>query len=143
MGEHQFNDLLAALPSDEFASLRAHATVVELAANSILYDAGAVLECVYFPFDSLVSLLVVIPNGSVVEAGFVGPEGAVGTISSGPERITLTRAIVIMSGTALRLPFEAFVQMMDRSKTLRELKACTHLMRSHTDATRRADDYRC
>jgi hypothetical protein len=71
MSEHQsprFNDLLAALPSDELASLRAHATVVELAANS-----------------------------------------------------TLTRAIVITSGTALRLPFEAFVQMMDRSKAFRDL----------------------
>jgi CRP-like cAMP-binding protein len=94
---------------------------VELAANSILYEAGAVLEFVYFPFDSLVSLLVVMPNGSVVEAGFVGPEGAVGTISSGSERTTLTRAIVITSGTALRLPFEAFERMMDRSKAFRDL----------------------
>jgi CRP-like cAMP-binding protein len=101
MSEYQssrFNDLLAALPSDELASLRAHATVVEITANSILYEAGAVLDCIYFPLDSLVSLLVVMPNGSVVEAGFVGPEGAVGTISSGPERTTLTRAIVITSG---------------------------------------------
>jgi CRP-like cAMP-binding protein len=124
MSEHQsprFNDLLASLPSNELASLRAHATVVEIAANSILYEAGAVLDCIYFPLDSLVSLLVVMPNGSVVEAGFVGPEGAVGTISSGPERTTLTRAIVITSGTALRLPFDVFVQMMDRSKTFRDL----------------------
>jgi CRP-like cAMP-binding protein len=124
MSEHQSpksNDLLEALPSDDLASLRAHATLVELVANSILYQAGAVLDCVYFPLDSLVSLLVVMANGSVVEAGFVGSEGAVGTISSGPTRTTLTRAIVITSGTALRLPFEQFVQMMDRSKAFRDL----------------------
>jgi CRP-like cAMP-binding protein len=115
------NDLLEALPSDDLANLRAYATVVELAANSILYEARAVLEFVYFPFDSLVSLLVVMPNDAVVEAGYVGSEGAVGTISSGPERTTLTRAIVITSGTALRLPFEQFLQMMDRSKAFRDL----------------------
>jgi CRP-like cAMP-binding protein len=115
------NDLLEALPSDDLASLRACATVVELVANSILYEAGAVLDCVYFPIDSLVLLLVVVPNGAVVKAGYVGSEGAAGTISSGPERTTLTRAIVITSGTALRLPFEHFVQMMDRSKAFRDL----------------------
>jgi CRP-like cAMP-binding protein len=115
------NDLLEALPSDDLASLRAYATVVELVANNVLYEAGAVVDCVYFPIDSQVSLLVVVPNGAVVEAGYVGSEGAVGTISSGPERTTLTRAIVITSGIALRLPFVAFVEMMDRSKAFRDL----------------------
>jgi CRP-like cAMP-binding protein len=124
MSEHhspRSNDLLDALPSDDLASLRAHATIVELAANSILYETGAVLDSVYFPLDSLISLLVVMPNGSVVEAGFVGSEGAVGTISSVSNRTSLTRAIVITSGTALRLPFEQFERMMDLSKAFRHL----------------------
>lgn len=115
------NDLLEALPSDDLASLRGYATAVELAANSVLYEAGAILHYVYFPIDALVSLLVVMPNGSIVEAGYVGSEGAVGTISSGPERTTLTRALVIASGNALRLPFEQFERMMDRSKAFRDL----------------------
>ena len=124
MSERQLtlsNNLLEALPSTESVSLRAHATSMELVANSILYEAGAVLDSVYFPLDSLVSLLVVMPNGSVVEAGLVGSEGAVGTINTGPERTTLTRAIVITSGTALRLPIEQFAKLMDQSKAFRDL----------------------
>ena len=66
------NELLEALPSADLASFRAHATVMELVPNRILFEAGAVLDCAYFPLDSLVSLLVVMPNGSVVEAGLVG-----------------------------------------------------------------------
>ncbi len=115
------NDLLEALPSDELAGLRAYGTVVELAANSILHEAGTVLHDVHFPLDSLVSLLVVMANGAVVEAGFVGSEGAVGTISSEPGRTTLTRAIVITGGTALRVPFDQYARMMDRSKAFRDL----------------------
>jgi CRP-like cAMP-binding protein len=115
------NNLLEALPFDELARLRAHATEVELVVNSTLHEAGGTVDYIYFPHDSLVSLLVVMPNGSVVEAGFVGPEGAVGTISSLPARTSFTRSIVITSGTALRLSFEQFERMMDQSKTFRHL----------------------
>jgi CRP-like cAMP-binding protein len=115
------NNLLEALPLDELARLRAQATEVELVVNSILHEAGGPLDHVYFPHDGLVSLLVVMPNGSAVEAGFVGPEGAVGTINSVPARTSFTRSTVITSGTALRLPFEQFERVMDQSNTFRHL----------------------
>jgi CRP-like cAMP-binding protein len=117
----QSNNLLEALPFDELATLRAQATEVELVVNSTLHEAGGPLDYVYFPHDVLVSLLVVTPNGSVVEAGFVGSEGAVGTISTLPARTSFTRSIVITNGTALRVPFEQFERMMDQSKPFRRL----------------------
>ena len=119
----QSNNLLEALPFDELASLRAQATDVELVVNSTLHEAGGPVDHVYFPYGGLVSLLVVMPNGSFVEAGFVGSEGAVGTISTLPARTSFTRSIVITSGTALRLPFEQFERIMDQSKTFRRLIA--------------------
>lgn len=115
------NDLLEALPLDELARLRAQATEVELVVNNTLHEAGGPLDHVYFPHDGLVSLLVVMPNGSVVEAGFVGSEGAVGTIDSVPARTSFTRSTVITGGTALRLPFEQSERIMDQSKMFRHL----------------------
>jgi len=115
------NKLLGALPIDELAKLRAHATEVELVVNRVLHEAGGTLDYVYFPQDGLVSLLIVMPNGSVVEAGFVGREGAVGTINGVSTRTSFTRSTVITGGTALRLPFEQFERMMDQSKTFRHL----------------------
>lgn len=117
----QSNHLLEALPFDDLARMRAHATEVELVANSTLHEAGGALDYVYFLNDGLVSLLVVMRNGSAVETGFVGPEGAVGTISSVPARTSFTRSTVITSGTALRLPFEQFERVTDQSKTFRHL----------------------
>jgi CRP-like cAMP-binding protein len=116
-----WNNLLEALPLDELARFRAQATEVELVVNSTLHEAGGPLDHVYFPHDGLVSLLVVMSNGSVVEVGFVGPEGAVGTVNIVPARTSFTRSTVITSGTALRLPFEQFEQFMDQSKTIRYL----------------------
>jgi CRP-like cAMP-binding protein len=117
----QSNSLLEALPPDELASLRTHATTVELAVNSTLHEAGGPLDYVYFPHHSLVSLLVVMPNGSVVDAGFVGSEGAVGAISGVPARTSFTRSTVITGGTALRLPFDRFERIMDQSEAFRHL----------------------
>jgi CRP-like cAMP-binding protein len=117
----QTNKLLEALPPDELARLRVHATTVELVVNSTLHEAGGTLDYVYFPHDGLVSLLVVMPDGSVVEAGFVGSEGAVGTISSVPARTSFARSIVITGGTALRLPFDQFERAMNQSETFRNL----------------------
>jgi CRP-like cAMP-binding protein len=117
----QSNNLLEALPSDELASLRTHAAAVELVVNTTLHEAGGALDYVYFPHDGLVSLLVVMSNGSVVEAGFVGSEGAVGTISSVPDRTSFTRSIVITGGPALRLPFDQFERIMNQSKAFRHL----------------------
>jgi CRP-like cAMP-binding protein len=117
----QSNNLLEALPFNELASFRTHATTVELVVNSTLHEAGGDLDYVYFPHDGLVSLLVVMPNGSVVEAGFVGSEGAVGTISSVPARTSFTRSTVITGGTALRLPFDQFERIMKQSEAFRHL----------------------
>jgi CRP-like cAMP-binding protein len=117
----QSNNLLEALPLDELASLHSHAAAVELVVNGTLHEAGAALDYVYFPHDGLVSLLVVMSNGSVVEAGFVGSEGAVGTIGSVPARTSFTRSIVTTGGTALRLPFDQFERIMNQSKAFRHL----------------------
>jgi CRP-like cAMP-binding protein len=117
----QSNYLLEALPLDELANLRTHATTVELLVNSTLHEAGGALDYVYFPHDSLVSLLVVMPDGSVVDAGFVGSEGAVGAISSVPARTSFTRSAVITGGTALRLPYDQFERIMAQSEAFRHL----------------------
>jgi CRP-like cAMP-binding protein len=121
MTKRQSNYLLEALPLDELANLRTHATTVDLVINSTLHEAGGALDYVYFPHDSLVSLLVVMPDGSVVDAGFVGSEGAVGAISSVPARTSFTRSIVITGGTALRLPYDRFERIMDQSEAFRHL----------------------
>ena len=46
--------------------------------GAVLYESGAVLQHVYFPTDSIVSLLYVMEDGASAEIAVVGNEGMVG-----------------------------------------------------------------
>lgn len=115
------NSLLHALPPEELELLRANGREVELAVNRVLHEAADVLDHVYFPHRGVVSLLVPMRNGSVVEAGFVGADGAVGSIYSASTRVSLTRAAVVAGGSAFRISLDQFELFMDRSKEFRHL----------------------
>ncbi len=56
------NRLLAALPHQDYQALCPHLTLVELAFAEVLYEAGDRIRHVYFPQDSLVSLLTTVDD---------------------------------------------------------------------------------
>jgi CRP-like cAMP-binding protein len=72
------NQILKALPADERERLYPHLKLVEMPFGKVLYESGAVLRHIYFPVDSIVSLLYVLNNGASAELAVVGNEGAVG-----------------------------------------------------------------
>ena len=97
------NSLLAALTEKGYRSLLAHLEPVRLTSGEILYRPGEPIIHVYFPIDTLVSLLTLIDGHQALEVGLVGPEGMLGIplalgISNSP-----VRALVLKSGTALRM----------------------------------------
>lgn len=58
------NHILAALPLAERERVFPHLKLTKLQLGAVLYDAGDTLRHVYFPTDSIVSLLYVLQNGS-------------------------------------------------------------------------------
>ena len=58
------NKLLVALPSEVQARLFPHLEPVSLPLGKVLYESGFTLRHVYFPTDSIVSLLDVMENGA-------------------------------------------------------------------------------
>ena len=72
------NQLLGALISTEYAHLVPHLERVDLALGENIYLAGGRIENVYFPENSVVSLLSTMENGATTEVGLVGREGMVG-----------------------------------------------------------------
>jgi CRP-like cAMP-binding protein len=75
------NHLLAALPAEDYQRLSPHLEPVELHHGQILYRAGGVIDYVYFPSKSMVSLISQLSDGSSVEIGIVGYEGMAGVSS--------------------------------------------------------------
>ena len=72
------NRLLAALPRAEYLRVVANLEPVTLAFGEVLYEPGDAIRHVYFPNDSLVSLLTVVDRRLALEVGMVGYEGMVG-----------------------------------------------------------------
>ncbi|MDB5973320.1 MAG: transcriptional regulator, Crp/Fnr family [Nevskia sp.] len=100
----QQNHLLAALPAEVQNRLFPHLQLMPLPLGKVLYESGDTLRHVYFPTDSIVSLLFVMENGASAEISVVGNEGLVGiSLFMGGES-TPSRAIVQSAGSAYQLP---------------------------------------
>ena len=104
-GSHnpQQNHLLAALPSAERDRLYPHLQLVPMPLGKVLYEAGGVLRHVYFPTDSIVSLLYVLADGASAEISVVGNEGLIGIALFMGGETTPSRAIVQSAGHAYQL----------------------------------------
>ena len=102
------NNLLAALPRKEYQRLLAGLEPVTLTFGDILYEPEQPIRHVYFPTDSLVSLLTLADGHLALEVGMVGPEGMVGTPVPLGINVSAVRALVQGSGTALRMTTARF-----------------------------------
>ena len=95
------NALLASLSPSDAAALHPHLKSIDLEHKRILYEAGAIVDQVYFPTGAVISLVIGLSTGEMVEAAMVGSDGVVGASASLDGRISLSRAIVQLAGTAL------------------------------------------
>src|SRR5258706_14530865 len=96
------NHLLRALPAHEWERLSPQLELVEMPLAKVLYESGTQLRHVYFPTDSIVSLLYVMEDGSSAEIAVVGNEGMVGVaLFMGGETMP-SRAVVQSAGYAYR-----------------------------------------
>lgn len=98
------NGLLAALPEADWDRLQAAITPVAMELGGVIYESGALLEYVYFPTTSIVSLLSVMANGASAEIAVVGNDGVVGVALFMGGETTPSRAVVQSAGRAFRMP---------------------------------------
>src|ERR1700726_4621943 len=101
--EPQQNHLLAALSPAERERIYPHLRLVPMPLGEVLYESGDVLRHVYFPTDSIVSLLYVLADGASAEISVVGNEGLIGIALFMGGETTPSRAIVQSAGHAYRL----------------------------------------
>jgi len=117
----QQNHLLAALPPDLISSLTPQFKPVNLPLGKVLYESGDALNHVYFPTDSIVSLLYVMESGASAEISVVGNEGVVGIAVFMGGETTPSRAIVQSAGSAFSLPSQLLRTTFNNSPDMRML----------------------
>ncbi len=99
----QRNQLLAALPVNDFAPIEARLELVRLSVGQMLYEPGSQLQHAYFPTTSIVSLHYVTETGASSEMAGVGNEGVVGISLFMGGDTTSSSATVQTAGFAYRL----------------------------------------
>ncbi len=97
------NQLLAALPAAQLERWRPQLELVKMPLGRVLYESGGTLDHLYFPLDSIISLLYVMANGASAEIGVVGNEGVVGISLFMGGQTTPNRAVTQSGGEAIRL----------------------------------------
>jgi len=95
------NLLLASLSASDAAAIRPHLKPIYLETEQILFEAGEEIEDVYFPTGAIVSLVVGLSSGEIIEAAMVGKDGIVGAFAALGGNIPVNRAIVQLAGPAL------------------------------------------
>jgi CRP-like cAMP-binding protein len=115
------NQLLAALPSAEFATLSGHLELVPMALGQMLYEPGTQLRHAYFPTTCIASLHYVTESGATAETAGVGNEGMVGVSLFMGGNTTSSSAVVQTAGHAYRLDRHVLKQEFDRAGLLQRL----------------------
>ena len=116
---HHPNCVLASLPAADFEALRPHLKPFELVQGDLLFDAGEPVNWVYFPHSGVISLVVGLADGQLIEAAMIGRDSLVGASSALDGRVWLNRGLVQMAGTSSILDVEALRKLAERSIAFR------------------------
>lgn len=116
------NDLLGLLPDDEYRALAPHLERVTMPLGWEVFDETTTAYHVYFPIDSIVSILCVMRDGSCTELAVVGREGVAGVSSfMGGKSPIANRAVVQAGGEAYRLLVPVLKKEFARGAELQRL----------------------
>jgi CRP-like cAMP-binding protein len=102
------NRLLACLPKTDHRKIAADLELVSLHAKHPAYESGKVIEHLYFPVNSVISIVAGTPKGKEVEVAAIGNEGMVGLpVFLGTDR-TPGKAYTQVPGDSFRIKAETF-----------------------------------
>src|SRR5262245_17422495 len=125
---YKTNRLLDALPDSARRAVSSQLTRTELKQEQILFDVREVVTEVHFPIDAVVSLVVPLAAGEIVETAMTGRDGVIGAGAALNGRVSLNRAVVQISGQSLYCGLDLFKSLVH------EHPAVLSLVGSHEQA---------
>jgi CRP-like cAMP-binding protein len=130
---------LQRLPPNDLSLLRPQLKLIDLEQGTVLHEAGAPLEYVYFPTSGMVSVLAIMRTGDAIETAVIGREGVVGGSIGSEGSLAFGQSMVQIPGSALRIGAKPFLKVLAESNGLRSLhhvdaRLCRWLLHA-SDAT--------
>ncbi|HXM78779.1 MAG TPA: Crp/Fnr family transcriptional regulator [Thermoanaerobaculia bacterium] len=126
--KHSQNHLLASLPPREFRRIEPHLLPYSTKAGEELHQRTGSSPYVYFPINSVSSLVITLADGSMVEAATVGNEGMVGLPLFVESESVSIQAFTHVPGNGLKMPRSVL-----RAELKRERALC-HRLHEYTEA---------
>ena len=117
------NLLLDALTDVECQELAPHLWRIELKQHQVLCNVQEVVTKIYFVNDAVVSLVVPLSTGEVVESAMVGRDGVIGAAAALDGRLSLSRAVVQIGGQSLACDIAPFKRALAKHSHLLRLVA--------------------
>ena len=115
------NKILARLPEADLALVTRRSEVVSPPIGEIVAYPGTEPRWVHFPVSGVLSSMVVLEDGSTVEASTVGNEGMDGLYLLADPLANPYRINVQVEGEMVRIPTAAFRKLRDESPALSQL----------------------
>lgn len=121
LAQQDGNRLLAALPGSDLARLAPLLETVQLEVGTVLCEPTDPIRHIYFPHDSLISLLAVAEGRMTLEVGLVGREGILGATFALGHDMAQVRAVVQRAGSASRIDSAQFRSEFARNPSLQRV----------------------
>ena len=101
------NHLLASLPQNIFAAMEPHLASATLAFGDVVAETDQPIRKVYFPFSGVISLVVDMQEGDMIETAMVGRDGVANGTAALDGKVSLHKGIVQVAGHAATISPDA------------------------------------
>ena len=115
------NRLLASLPADAFSAISPHLKIVELKFGDVVAEAGSPIRQVYFPYSGVISLVVELDVGAMIETAMVGHDGVLNAAPALDGKVSLNKGIVQVAGSAGTIEVNRFRRLANEFEPFRSL----------------------
>jgi CRP-like cAMP-binding protein len=115
------NLLLNQIGKSDLDLLEPHFKTATFKQHTVLFEAEQQIKHVYFPTGAVVSLVVTLSTGEMIEAAMVGADGVIGASAALDGRTSLSQGIVQLAGDAITCDIEALKSVALQSPKLLSL----------------------
>src|SRR3954462_10854695 len=120
---HTANKFLTLLSPSDLALFEADLRVVQMPHGQVLAEPHQVIKSLYFPHGGIVSYVVAMSDGNMIETGMVGRDGVMGALQALDEKVSPNRIMVQVPAQASVVDVDVVRRALDASPSLRVMFA--------------------
>jgi Crp-like helix-turn-helix domain len=118
---HRNNAILNSLDTVTFAHVAPHLSVLTLQAGTVLAESHRPVQKVYFPHSGIISCVVALKNGDMIQTGMIGNDGEYGAGLALDDKVSLNHVVMQVAGVASIIGCDELRKLANELPSFREL----------------------